>query len=243
MMRPPARATFCCSANTTPCIRESVRDRQPPHGTSTKQQCRVQQQCSLFRQKARQSFFRRDKQTNLAGEDVQACPRRPNTSHDTTDLTFPAPLWPSRAVICPEYMVRSNLSTASLEPPTELLYTFVRPDRSVRSKGSKVGKSVAHSNKPYLRMHASCELRKQSTKLLELIKPSKGLPPPPIFQRPHCSTMDVVPANLLRQREVMSHVLTLTANGDALACGHLSPEVIRDGLYRRPPLTLVVRQH
>ncbi len=50
--------------------------------------------------------------------------------------TFPAPLWPSRAVICPEYMVRSSLSTASLEPPTELLYTFVRPEKTF-SPGNK----------------------------------------------------------------------------------------------------------
>ena len=54
-------------------------------------------------------------------------------------LTFPAPLWPSRAVICPEYMVRSSLSTASLEPPTELLYIFVRP--------GKFSSRIAHHSK------------------------------------------------------------------------------------------------
>lgn len=42
-------------------------------------------------------------------------------------ITFPAPLWPSRAVMWPEYMVKSSLSTASLAPPVELLYTFVKP--------------------------------------------------------------------------------------------------------------------
>lgn len=41
--------------------------------------------------------------------------------------TFPAPLWPSKAVICPEYMVRSSPSTASLEPPVAFLYSFLRP--------------------------------------------------------------------------------------------------------------------
>ena len=41
--------------------------------------------------------------------------------------TFPAPLWPSKAVICPEYMVRSSLSTASFDPPVEFLYSLVRP--------------------------------------------------------------------------------------------------------------------
>ena len=42
-------------------------------------------------------------------------------------FTFPAPLWPSRAVMWPEYIVRSSLSTASLDPPVEFLYSFVKP--------------------------------------------------------------------------------------------------------------------
>lgn len=54
-------------------------------------------------------------------------------------LTFPAPLCPSyKTVMCPLYIERSSLSTATFEPPVEFLYSFLRPVDGARRGGAEV---------------------------------------------------------------------------------------------------------